>query len=351
MWRCPFQACSLVFGATETLEEHMQLLHPETLQGSQSGQALSSDFSLSGYDDSSSSDSAQKVPSRELPDVSSIIDYLSVPEDPYSTVGPITDRLVLKLTHQTHLSDVRSLSLRETSISQFHPSDKLHLHSFNQLEHLDLSKNFISNLSGVAICRNLRVIRLDFNQIHSISDLFSLKKLEIVSIERNYLQSIRGFPAFPRLKELFLSHNHLLSEEEVIECLSEQSKLSVLSIESNPFMRRIRHMRYHLLNKLHLEVLDQEPITVLDYSIAASLDMNTKEMETRRRKHSDFEEIKQDKAEEMKEKLKIAVMIDCNYRGILAELKRKQGARYELALNELIDAVISRAIDQRLSIS
>ena len=362
-WSCPFDACNVVFPAKTALDAHIQHTHisvePPLSSSSQPPKSTISVIITSGSpaasshssdDDSSSSDSAQRVPSRDLPDVSTILDRLEMPEDPLSTVGQVNDKLLLKLSAQTRLSEIKSINLRDVCISQFRPSENLHLAALSHLEFLDLSKNFISNLSGVAILTHLRVLKLDSNQLHAINELFELKRLKVLTVEKNFLKSIRGFPVFESLKELSLAHNRLISEEELLESLLPQPKLRVLRIEGNPLMRRTRHMRYRLLKKLHLSSLDNEEITMLDYDIATSLEAHPRDMAFRRRRNSAVEEITGEKTEEMKTKLKDEIGYDFNFRRVLASLKRKLGPEYEATLDGLITKVLARSFRDKLSI-
>lgn len=351
LWSCPFDACHVAFPSKPLLDEHLQSVHIVEDSPHPQFNVVISAATPSSSDESSSCDSAQRVPSRDLPDVSAIIDLLGMPEDPLSTVGQVTDELLLSLSGQHRLREVKSVSLKDVGLSQFKSNQKLHLNEVKNIVELDLGHNYIADLEGVAELASLRVLKLNYNQIHSISSLFRLPNLKTLCVSHNYLRSIRGFPLFPRLKTLEIAHNRLISEEELFECLLKQPKLKVLSIDGNPLMRRTRHMRYRLIGKLQLRELDSEEITQLDYSIARSIDSGAREVAMRMRRGSAVEEMTVSKAEEMKTRLRDEVGFDFTFRRLLAALKLKLGTDYDSALNSLISRVHDRVIGDKPNLS
>lgn len=334
--------CHIAFPSKQTLDDHLESVHIVEHSLPAQFNIVVSKASSRSSSDSSSSDSAQRVPSRDLPDVSTIIDLLGMPEDPLSKVGQVTNELVLGLSGQQMLKDVKSLSLGDVGLSQFKSTDRLHLREVRSIVELDLGNNYISDLGGVAELASLRVLKLNHNQIHSISGLFGLTNLKTLCVSHNYLRSIRGFPSFLNLKTFEIAHNRLISEEELLDCLLKQPKLRFLAVDGNPLMRRTRHMRYRLIGKLQLQTLDSEEITQLDYSIARSIEVGAREVVVRMRRGSAVEEMTGGKAEEMRTRLRDEVEFDFSFRRLLAALKRKLGADYESTLNSLISQVHDR---------
>lgn len=351
LWSCPFDICHVAFPSKKTLDDHLESVHIVEHSPPPQFNIVVSAASHSGSSSSSSSDSAQRVPSRDLPDVSTIIDLLGMPEDPLSTVGQVTDLLVLQLSGQHQLKDVKSLSLRDVGLSQFKSTEHLHLSEVRTLLELDLANNYISDLAGVAELASLRVLKLNYNQIHSISALFRLANLKTLCVSHNYLRSIRGFPTYPNLKTLEMAHNRLISEEELLESLLKQPKLRFLAIDGNPLMRRTRHMRYRLIGKLQLVELDSEEITQIDYSVARDVEIGAREVVVRTRRGSAVEEMTEGKAEEVRARLRDEVEFDFTFRRLLAALKRKLGTDFDSALDSLIGRVHERVIGDKSKLS
>ena len=342
LWRCPFDPCDRRFSDKEAMESHMLSEHVEIEESTPKIKVAISSAS-SEMDDSSVESLAERVPSREVPNVSSIIDYLSMPENPLSVFGQLSRDLILRITGTKSLCEVTTLVIKDVGFSQFKTSEKLNLGELKRIEELNLSDNYLQDLSGLSALLTLRMLYLDSNQIHSISPLASLVNLQLLSISHNFIKSVRTLPSFTELREINLNHNHLVSETEVLEALQRQPKLENVSLEGNPFMKRDRHMHYKLIGKLQLHNLDSEEVTQLDYSIAQSISVgNRGGMESRQRRVSISESMTSNKAAQMQERLKDEILRDPLFKRIITELKIKAGSKFDEQLTGLVSLAVRR---------
>eukprot|EP00908_Phaeocystis_cordata_P027404 Transcript_997.p1 GENE.Transcript_997~~Transcript_997.p1 ORF type:complete len:572 (-),score=132.92 Transcript_997:3-1718(-) len=79
------------------------------------------------------------------------------------------------------------------------------------LEHLELERNGLSELSGLASMRKLQELQLGWNELAAaaLPALRGLAALATLRLEGNRLESLRGLPPLPRLQELHVAQNRL----------------------------------------------------------------------------------------------------------------------------------------------
>jgi len=149
----------------------------------------------------------------------------------------LTPDLVLRLSHQSHLSLIRDLVIRL-------PGEKLTvpftqritgLEGCTGLRKLDLSYNFISHIENLASLRLLKDLNLSENCVRHIEGLKMLRALETLNLAGNQIQTLPTAELSPltQLSTLHLARNKVASPGELAH-LSVLRSLSKVSFEGNP---------------------------------------------------------------------------------------------------------------------
>ncbi|XP_026566878.1 leucine-rich repeat and IQ domain-containing protein 1 [Pseudonaja textilis] len=114
---------------------------------------------------------------------------------------------------------------------------------------LILNKNNISSLHGLYGCSNLLNLELSYNKITRIGGLESLKKLQRLAVDHNQLISTKGLSATPTLLYLDCSFNHLTDIEGIENC----GLLQILKLQGNNLNEFPKLENHVLLRELYLE--------------------------------------------------------------------------------------------------
>lgn len=149
----------------------------------------------------------------------------------------LTPELVLRLSHQSHLSLVRDLVIRL-------PGEKLTvlftqrisgLEGCSGLRKLDLSYNFISHIENLSSLRLLKDLNLSENCVKHIEGLKMLRALETLNLAGNQIQTLPAAELSPlsQLSTLHLARNKVANPAELAH-LSVLRSLSKVSLEGNP---------------------------------------------------------------------------------------------------------------------
>jgi len=91
---------------------------------------------------------------------------------------------------------------------------------FSSLETLDLMDNNISSITPLGELINLRVIKLNYNDIVSVSSLADIESLEHISLINNNVGNIISLSKLIKLKEIYFSNNNI-ADISAIENLSD----------------------------------------------------------------------------------------------------------------------------------
>ncbi|ETE68720.1 Leucine-rich repeat and IQ domain-containing protein 1, partial [Ophiophagus hannah] len=114
---------------------------------------------------------------------------------------------------------------------------------------LILNKNNISSLHGLYGCSNLLNLELSYNKITRIGGLETLKKLQRLAVDHNQLISTKGLSATPTLLYLDCSFNHLTHIEGIENC----GLLQILKLQGNNLNEFPKLENHVLLRELYLE--------------------------------------------------------------------------------------------------
>ena len=114
----------------------------------------------------------------------------------------------------------------------------------------------IVKLENFNYLTQLRILKLDFNQITTIEDLKTLTLLEELSMSYNRICSVPAeIKCNQKIKVFHLAYNDIKSIED-IKHLSQLSALSILSLAGNPFLNALNYIAFIKMLIPSLLILD-----------------------------------------------------------------------------------------------
>jgi hypothetical protein len=144
--------------------------------------------------------------------------------------------------HISHLS-IDSLkflvNLEHLELNRNNIDDISSLKFLVNLEHLELNRNNIDDISSLKYLVNLVHLEINYNIINDISSLSNLTKLKILKINNNKIYEIDCLNLCSRLTDLDLSYNKI----ENISVISNMIKMSNLNLSYNK-ISNISYLRY-----------------------------------------------------------------------------------------------------------
>eukprot|EP00730_Choanoeca_flexa_P000951 TRINITY_DN10408_c0_g1_i8.p1 TRINITY_DN10408_c0_g1~~TRINITY_DN10408_c0_g1_i8.p1 ORF type:complete len:551 (+),score=76.07 TRINITY_DN10408_c0_g1_i8:57-1655(+) len=148
-----------------------------------------------------------------------------------SPVARFTQLQIVKLSKNA-IADMSPLDclehVLELDISHNHVS-QLSLSRKSVLRKLNISHNYIHNISAVQCCPSLTEINLAHNRIANISPLIACKHLSRITASYNRISKLPAMDALQILRTLLLDHNRIQS----LTYLSTASALTQLDISHN----------------------------------------------------------------------------------------------------------------------
>ena len=109
------------------------------------------------------------------------------------------------------------------------------------LECLNVSRNLIEEIGGLASLRFLRVLNLSYNRLSKLSNLEGVTTITDLNVEGNAIESLDGLNTLSRLRSLNLSHNRI----QDLEPLSTMTSLQTISLSGNQLhdFRQLKHLK------------------------------------------------------------------------------------------------------------
>nr|XP_002740712.1 PREDICTED: protein phosphatase 1 regulatory subunit 7-like [Saccoglossus kowalevskii] len=167
------------------------------------------------------------------------------------------------------LSCLRNLKMMRLDNNQISRIESREITSCGHLTYLDISNNRIDNLVSFNCLQNLIELYASGNRIQSISDLSRCRKLQDLDVSNNRLTDISGLKGLPNLMNLNVANNSLTNDRlkavGKLQCgLCKISNLVELFISGNPFAAEggEKQSYIHELRTLlpKLEILDGVPM-------------------------------------------------------------------------------------------
>ncbi|XP_019642620.1 PREDICTED: protein phosphatase 1 regulatory subunit 7-like [Branchiostoma belcheri] len=126
-----------------------------------------------------------------------------------------------------------------------------------KLQDLDLSTNFLTDLSGLKDLHSLTTLNLATNRLSSLTAIGKLRHLQDLNVSNNLLKELGNISEqFPALEVFNVSENAIVSWEQVC-LLSKCLQLAELHISGNPFCKERFSYHQELQSQIpSLELLD-----------------------------------------------------------------------------------------------
>lgn len=187
-----------------------------------------------------------------------------------------------KIAALEKFTNLKSIWLNNNAITKIENISHL-----TQLTSLNLQNNYIEEITGLETLVNLTTLCLSNNYISKIENIDSLTKLETFEIDHNRVKTVellQGILACPSIKILNMTHN-MIEDENVIEVLAKLPNLTVLRLDCNPFVPKMRNYRRKIgIDLPQLNYLDDSPISAEDRRLFAAWLEGGKEAEMLERK-------------------------------------------------------------------
>lgn len=110
------------------------------------------------------------------------------------------------------------------------------------LQHLNLSHNQIVSVDAIKWLPNLKYLNLSFNQLPHVPffNVEATRRLQVLNLSNNYIEELSGISRLDALNELDLSGNYLLDHSTLLP-LSTLVALQYLSLIGNPLACHPKH--------------------------------------------------------------------------------------------------------------
>ena len=133
------------------------------------------------------------------------------------------------------LNKLNEIDLNRLKLKTFTEQDVLDYCQINNIDPDDiiklyLSDNELTDISGIKLFKNLKILYLDSNNISDISVLKDLNNLIELYLTNNNISDISALKNLNNLKELYLNNNNKIKNISVIKSLN---KLNILSLNNN----------------------------------------------------------------------------------------------------------------------
>ena len=189
--------------------------------------------------------------------LSMILSNINIPRNPLSEIGNPSEEKLLIMTDSPHVGALTELRLNNKGLSQFESSSRLVLSRLSNLAILDLSFNYLTNISDLRTCTALSYLNISSNLIQDITPLEHLLKLTTLKACANQITSIEPLVHCEKLQKLHIGHNIISNLESTIVTLQSLTKLKYLTIFPNPCIVKVNGARERVMKSLTLVKIDQ----------------------------------------------------------------------------------------------
>jgi hypothetical protein len=131
------------------------------------------------------------------------------------------------------------MNLEEKNLAVFKTKKNVNFNYLLYVTSLNLSKNFIKDISDISFLNTIRILNISNNRIDDISALENLEYLEILNAENNEITSIGNLNRCKSLRVLELADNKIKYESSTYKTLKNLDKVRELTIKNNPVSTKI----------------------------------------------------------------------------------------------------------------
>ncbi|KAG8193336.1 hypothetical protein JTE90_022966 [Oedothorax gibbosus] len=178
------------------------------------------------------------------------------------TLDALSEFFLCDTLHWSPTTDVQSwptwnyvthADFSDNKLSKIDASIKL----LPNVQHLDLSHNFIHKIENLESLSDLSVLILSHNRISQLDSLHTyLGNIHVLNLSSNFIQSLHGLSKLFSVSELILENNRISSMSE-LKHLSQLPCLEVLNLLNNPvtFTVDYRPQLLLILNSIASEII------------------------------------------------------------------------------------------------
>jgi len=126
---------------------------------------------------------------------------------------------------------MKNIILKGLELKTFTKQDALDYCQINNINpdniiELDLSDNELTDISGIKLFKNFKILYLGYNKITDLSDISSLKKLKLLYLNNTDIKNISVILDFKDLE--YLNIDNLELESDQIQYIKSLKKLKYL---------------------------------------------------------------------------------------------------------------------------
>jgi len=132
-----------------------------------------------------------------------------------------------------------------------------------ELKSLFLHENGITKVEGLEGCPNLDSLNLASNPLEGLQGVSCLKKLTTLDVQKCTLKSVEDIQEITQLPELNILNltGNNIADPKILDVLKQCTKLKVLYLKGNPFIKHITSYRKRVLAALpNVTYLDDRPV-------------------------------------------------------------------------------------------
>ena len=159
--------------------------------------------------------------------------------------------------------EIKEINLCKKKLMTFKNNVKINFEKLTELNLLNISHNYLSDINDVHFFENLKELYINNNKIEDISFCENLPNLAILNAEYNNIITITSLNICSKLKILKLSHNKIKYLNSTLRTIKNLKNIDELSIKENPFLSELFSYReYFITNYPNIKILDEEKISI-----------------------------------------------------------------------------------------
>ena len=157
--------------------------------------------------------------------------------------------------------EIKEINLCKKNLMIFKNNKKINFEKLSELNLLNISHNYLTDINDVHFFENLKELYLNNNKIEDISFCEKLPNLAILNAEYNNIITITSLNICSKLKILKLSHNKIKYLNSTLRTIKNLKNIDELSIKENPFLSELFSYReYFITNYPNIKIFDEEKI-------------------------------------------------------------------------------------------
>ena len=193
-------------------------------------------------------------------------------------IQEITEDLLFQNNKSKKYSDLKEINLQNKNLIWFVHNKKINFNNLTPVIKINLSNNYIKNISDLKFLINLKEINISNNKIISLSFCEFLLNLENLNAENNQITAILNLEKNKKIKILKLSHNNIENYNMTLDIINKLKNIEELTINFNPFLNEIfAYKKFFTFIFQYILKLDNEIIQDVDRDLARRFIFENKE--------------------------------------------------------------------------